>query len=583
MTFNKKIIAAFLTFVLVPIIVLGYISNQISTDILQKTISSQTVQTLKMLDRNMMASITEVNHFSDYIIASGDVQSFLTSSKEESIYDLYSKEQAIAGVMYANAEIHQFALYNTLEEKVYQSNNRVSQEENLFSQQLLQEMKKAKGEPVWQSPSAVLSHPFQQNTALFFTHGRVVNDIDTLDPLGYMVLLIRLDLFDQVFKQDSSAVSTELLINKEGEILYALDDQWIGKKLAVESLQQVQSGETGYLLEHWNGEKQLITYMPSQLNLAGDGDVWLVSLRPWALLSNDITYIRNTTLGLALLALLAAIFFNFFYLRKTAGFVQALQDSMKQVEKGDLSVRMKTYNLKELNRLSFRFNQMVQRLGKLIVQIKKEEEKSRTAEFKILQQQINPHFLYNTLESINALAAMSGQKEISKMTINLGRLLRISINGDYEVPVQREVSHVISYLEIQKIRFNDSFSYELDIDESLSQKRVLKLILQPLVENILIHAFEEDEDGLISISGKCVDGKGYFQVRDNGKGISEANLVKILQKREDFEEKGHGLRNVHERLQLYYGKSYGMIICSSEQGTIIQLSFPVNRGERANV
>lgn len=531
----------------------------------------------------MMSAIAEVNHFSDYIIASGDVQSFLTSSKEASIYDLYSKEQAIAGVMYANAEIHQFALYNTLEEKVYQSNNRVFQEETLFSQQLLQEMKKVKGEPVWQSPSSVVSHPFQQNTALFFTHGRVVNDINTLDPLGYMVLLIRLDLFYQVFKQDSSVVSTELLINKEGEILYALDDQWIGKKLAVESLQQVQSGETGYLLEPWNGETQLITYMPSQLNLAGEEAVWLVSLRPWALLSNDITYIRNTTLGLALLALLAAIFFNLFYLRKTAGFVQALQDSMKQVEKGNLSVRMKTYNLKELNHLSLRFNQMVERLGHLIIQIKKEEEKSRTAEFKILQQQINPHFLYNTLESINALAAMSGQKEISKMTINLGRLLRISINGDYEVPVQREVSHVVSYIEIQKIRFNDSFSYELDIDESLSQKRVLKLILQPLVENILIHAFEEQEGGLISISGKYADGKGYFQIKDNGKGISEANLEKILRKRADFEEKGHGLRSVHERLQLYYGKSYGMIICSSEQGTIIQLSFPVSRGERANV
>lgn len=584
MAFQKKMIIAFLVFVLVPIGVLGYISNQISTDVLQETISSQTVQTLKMLDQSMMAAVTEVNNFSDYMIASGDVQSFLTSSEKENFYELYTKQQAVAGVMYANAEIYQFALYNNLEENLYQSNSQVLQEESMFSQQLLLEMKKVRGEPVWQSPSTIASHPFQQKTPLVFTNGRVVNDIDTLEPLGYMVLLIQLDLFDQVFSQASSTVSTELLINKEGKILYALDDQWIGKKLTVESLQEVQSGETGYLLDQWNGERQLITYMPSQFKLLENEAVWLVSLKSWDLLSNDITYIRNTTLWSALLALLAAVFFNFFYLRRTARFVQTLQDNMKQVETGDLSVRMRTYNLRELNQLSFRFNQMVHRLSELIVQIKKEEEKSRIAQFKVLQQQINPHFLYNTLESINALAAMSGQKDISKMTINLGRLLRISINGSYEVFVQREINHVISYLEIQKIRFDNFFTYEIEVNEELNQKRVLKLILQPLVENILTHAFtEHQENGLISIHGKCIDGRGYFYIKDNGEGISEASLKKILQKRADFEEQGHGIRNVHERLQLFYGKSYGMMICSSEQGTIIRLSFPLNRGEEDNV
>lgn len=576
MAFQTKMIIAFLVFVLVPIGVLGYISNRISTDTLQETISGQTVQTLKMLDQSMMAAITEVNNFSDYMIASGDVQSFLTSSGKDNVYELYAKQQAVTGVMYANAEIYQFALYNKLEENLYQSNSQVLQEESMFSQQLLQEMKKVRGEPVWQSPSAITTHPYRQKTPLVFTNGRVVNDIDTLEPLGYMVLLIQLDLFDQLFSQASSTVSTELLINKEGKVLYALDDQWIGKKLTVESLQEVQSGETGYLLDQWNGERQLITYMPSEFKLLDNETVWLVSLKSWDLLSNDVTYIRNTTIWSVLLALLAAVFFNFFYLRRTARFVQTLQNNMKQVETGDLTVRMKTNNLRELNQLSFRFNQMVHRLSELIVQIKKEEEKSRTAQFKVLQQQINPHFLYNTLESINALAAMSGQKDISKMTINLGRLLRISINGGYEVLVGREINHVISYLEIQKIRFDNSFSYEIEVNEELNQKHVLKLILQPLVENILTHAFtDHQEDGLISIHGKCLDGRGYFYIKDNGEGISEASLKKILQKRADFEEQGHGIRNVHERLQLFYGKPYGMMICSSEKGTIIRVSFPL--------
>ncbi|MCP3763763.1 sensor histidine kinase [Domibacillus sp. A3M-37] len=579
MTFQRKMILAFLVFVLLPVVTLGYISNRISTDTLQKTISRQTVQTLNVLDRNMMEAVTEVNHFSDYVVSSGDIQSFLTSSKEESVFELYNKRQSITGMMYANAKIQQFALYSNTGDRLYQSNEQVTEEEPFFPHRLVQEMKQKKGSAVWLSPSTLSQHPFQQDTSLFLTQGRIINDINTLDPLGYMVLAIRLDLFDDVFASKMDTPSTELLINKEGEILYALDHQWIGKRLAVESLKQVQSGETGFLLDQWNGETHLITYMPSRFQLVGDNDVWIVALKPWDVLASDVVYIRNTTLFIGLLTLMAAVFFNLFYLRRVASFIQALNWNMKQVRSGDLSSRMNAYSLKELNGLSLGFNQMIQRIGELIKQIRREEEKNRQAEFKVLQQQINPHFLYNTLESINALAAMSGQKDISKMTINLGRLLRISINGSYEVLIHQEISHVISYLEIQKIRFNHLFTYEVDIENSLSNERVLKLILQPLVENVLAHAFDQQENGLISIRGTRTDTTGYLWVRDNGKGISANLLEKLHEKRGTSEQQGHGIRNVHERLNLYYGKEYGLMVCSSEQGTIIQIAFPLERGD----
>ncbi len=583
MTFQRKMIFAFLVFVLLPILTIGFVSNRISTKILQDTISGQTVQTLKVLDRNMMAAVTEVNHFSDYVVSSGEIQSFLKSKKEETIFELYSARQSIAGMLYANAGVQQFALYSNTGAQLYQSNNQSAEEGPFFPERLLQEMREKKGSAVWLSPAAVPQHPFQQHQSLFLTQGRIINDVNSLDPLGYILLSIRLDLFDNVFMSESELPSTELLINKDGKILYAVEHQLIGKKLAVNSLKQVQSGETGFLMDEWNGEKHLITYMPSRFQLSGDNEVWIVSLKPWHALSSEIVYIRNTTFLLGLLALLAAVFFNVFYLRRIAGFIQALNCNMKKVENGDLSARMHTYSLKELAGLSFSFNQMIHRIGELIQRIKKEEEKSRQAEFKVLQQQINPHFLYNTLESINALAAMSGQKDISKMTINLGRLLRISINGKYEVPVQREISHVVSYLEIQKVRFDHAFTYEVDIDDSLANEPVLKLILQPLVENILAHAFDQQENGLISIRGTQTRTTGFFWVRDNGTGIPADALRKLHKKREESEERGHGIRNVHERLNLYYGKKYGLMVCSSEEGTIIQLSFPLKRGDEQDV
>lgn len=574
MTFQRKIILAFLVFVLLPIFILGYMSYRLSTGTLQETISNQIVQTLNVLDRNLMEAVDEVNHFSDYVVSSGDVHTFLASQEEESLIDLYHKRQAIASMMYANAEVQQFILYNLDGERLYQSNDRLSWEETDW---MVQEIKQQKGASVWLSPTSIPEYPFQEQNERFLIQGRIINDVNTLDPLGYMVLAVRLELLDQVFATESETPSTEMLINKKGDILYALDHRWIGKRLDVDSLKKLHTGETGFFLEQWNEEKQLITYRPSTFQMAGEQEIWMVSIKPWDVLSNSIVYIRNITFLLSAIALLAAVCFNWMYLRKISSFIQALQRNMKLVEIGDLSARLGEYSLKELKNLSFRFNQMIHQIGELIKRIKKEEEKNREVEFKVLQQQINPHFLYNTLESINALAASSGQKDISKMTINLGRLLRISINGSFEVPVRQEVSHVISYLEIQKIRFEDLFSYEVEIDPDLESEPVLKLVLQPLVENILTHAFDQEENGRISIRGTKSQTTGYFFVRDNGQGITQDALEKLQKKRDEKEARGHGIRNVHDRLKLYYGEKYGLMVCSSQEGTIIRISFPLKK------
>ncbi|MEW9109038.1 MAG: sensor histidine kinase [Cytobacillus gottheilii] len=575
MTFQRKIIVFFLVFVLVPITILGYISYRISAVTLQETISNQTVQTLHVLDRNLMEAVEEVNHFSDYLISSGDLHSFLLSQNEESLIDLYHQRQAIVGVMHANAQIQQMNLYNKEGKLLYQSSDEFHWN---IPEVVLNEMKEKKGGTTWGNPANIQKSLFEKQEDDFLAQGRYIHDIDTLEPLGYMMVYMRLNLFDEVFTSESKIASAELLINKKGTILYAPDHELIGRRLDIDSLHQLHSGETGYLLDQWNKEKQLITYKPSSMTFAGEEDIWMVSLKPWNEISKGIVYIRVITFLLSGLALLMAFCFNWFYLRRIAGFIGSLQWSMKSVEKGVLETKMKDYPLRELNDLSTRFNSMVQRIKDLIYQIREEEEKNRQAEFKVLQQQINPHFLYNTLESINALAASSGQKKISKMTLNLGRLLRISINGSYEVTVQQEISHVVSYLEIQKIRFEHLFHYKVEIDPALQVEPVLKLILQPLVENILAHAFAQEENGLIAIRGTKTEKDGCFWIEDNGRGIPPRILEELHQKRAGQAKNGHGIRNVHERLKLYYGEKYGLMVCSSEQGTIIRISFPIKEG-----
>jgi two-component system, sensor histidine kinase YesM len=577
--FQQKMIIAFLLFILLPIIILGFVSYKISSTTLQQKISDQKVQTLKAVNRNVVASVSEVNAFSNYVISSGEIHSFLRTNDRTSIIDFYNKQQALAGIMHGNSQIDDFILYSKSGSATHLKNTQIPSfktfQASPFHHQIMQE----KGRPVWLTPSEI--HPFNQDKRFVLTQGRVVKDIDTLTDLGYLILDVKLDLFDNIFKDIQEDTAYGMFVSQEGTILYSLDRDLIGKPFDIHQFSKIDPQKTGYLIDDWNDEKSLITYMPSSFTTGSGSSSLLISIKPWKSISSDIKHIRNMTLLIVAFAMIIAGLFNVLFLKRISLFIQDLLKHMKLAEKGLLSQRMGNFKLKELGKISMGFNNMITRIQQLLKEVEIEQERKREAQFKVLQQQINPHFLYNTLESINALASLNGQKEISRMTINLGKLLRISINGGYEVKVNDEIRHVISYLEIQKIRFNNRFSYDVEVEEGLKNEPVLKLILQPLVENILIHAFDQDHTGIIKIRAAITNGRGQFWIEDNGKGISQKALLNLNgSETENSKRGGHGLRNVQERLGLYYGENYGLMICSDEgNGTTIKISFPI-KGEK---
>ncbi|KMY50979.1 cache domain-containing sensor histidine kinase [Peribacillus loiseleuriae] len=584
MTFQKKIIVAFLLFVILPIVILGFFSYRISSQTLQQKISNQTVQTLKALDRNLLTSISEMNTFSDYVISSGEIQSFLKSKKTTSIFEFYNKRQAIAGIMHGNTQLNDFILYQDNGDVVHMKNTSIPTFETFNSSSFYQLMMQERGRPVWLLPSENAS--LFQGDGLWLTQGRVVKEINSLNNIGYLILQIKIDLFDEIFDDIHEGQSDEMLLNEEGEILYSLNRDLIGSKLSVKQLSDIQTLDKGYLIDEWNNEKSLLTFMPSSFKTGSGSNLLLISVTPWEIIANDIVHIRNTTLLIVCMTVIIAILFNLLYLKRISLFIQALLIHMKQVEQGQLSNRMGKFKQKEFGQISNAFNSMIKRIQQLLIEVKNEQEQKRQAEFRVLQQQINPHFLYNTLESINALASLNGQKQISKMTINLGKLLRISINGDFEVKVKEELQHVISYLEIQKIRYDHRFSYEVEIEEELKHHLVLKLILQPLVENILNHAFSQNHAGIIKIRGSFTNGQGNLWIEDNGSGIEETVLWKLngwATEDNDKKRLGHGIRNVQERLRLYYGEEYGLMICSKEgKGTMMKITFPI-KGDKSDL
>ena len=211
---------------------------------------------------------------------------------------------------------------------------------------------------------------------------------------------------------------------------------------------------------------------------------------------------------------------------------------------------------------------MTKELRKLMLEQYRLGKNVKTAELRALQAQINPHFLYNTLDSIIWMAEGRKYEEVVLMTASLARLLRQSIcNEDEVVPLAREVEYAKGYLTIQKMRYKDKLEFEIDVEPSILNIPLIKLVLQPIIENAIYHGLKYKESkGLLQVKGFMKDGNAVLQVIDNGVGMDEETLSHIYDKHKvNYRSNGVGVYNVQQRLVLYYGKDYG-IIYHSEKG-----------------
>lgn len=261
--------------------------------------------------------------------------------------------------------------------------------------------------------------------------------------------------------------------------------------------------------------------------------------------------------------------------------VQSMRNLMFEVQKGNLDVRMEIVRGDELGDLGRSFNQMVQQIRTLMDNVKEDQVQLRKAELRTLQAQINPHFLYNTLDSINWLSREGRNEDIITLVDSLTTLFRTGISrGQDIIPLSEEISHIRSYLTIQKIRYEDQFEYELDIDDSALSCLTLKLILQPVVENALYHGIKMKKGkGLIAIRVRHVRSLIVLEVSDNGAGIRPERLKEVRRALESPEKEAeptvYGLKNVHDRLKIYYGEPFGLKLHSVEgEGTTVSLKLP---------
>lgn len=334
--------------------------------------------------------------------------------------------------------------------------------------------------------------------------------------------------------------------------------------------------EQGFYYQYYDNYSQLVH---TQIDI----DDW--QLKTWsektaARIVTKEFWVEMITIFLVLILLI--ILLSVIISKQVTKPIKEMQKVARQYSLGAFDAKVSVHGKDEIAELGNVLNNMSSQLLELISSVTEKERQSNYLELQTLIYQINPHFLYNTLDSINMLARKNDDIQVALMVTNLSRLFRLSLNrGRDVITVREEMMQVTYYLRIQKFRFEEQLDWNINFDDEILEYRMLKFIMQPLVENAIYHGIKsKNEYGKLTIRGYKDKNMLIFVIKDTGKGMDEDTLTKLYQrinekKRDEKENRGYGIWNVNQRIKLYYGEQYGLQIDSIvDKGTSIYIKIP---------
>lgn len=563
-TFFTRLIAYFLLISLVPIIFLSFYYYTSVSRTLRTNLTDQAEESISRTLDNYVECLEEYRH-NTYLLSNNPViqQALSSPGSAESnlIYqEIYSIMRgkiyaASAHIVSPNGKIrystHEFpSIYD------FRYNSNDSSILSILSENV--------------SSTLLLSERYvnNRNDVIMMNFVRTILD-DKNNLIGYAIIdlfaptlnaLCEENLFSDLVLIDTKTLKAKSLIHTEV----------FGDYSSFPALQTLQNTASYRTTDTDTGPNFIVAKgkIPgTDLELAG-----IVETSSYRIVLNNISI---TTSIIMFASILAALLLSFITSKHISKPISALVTAMKKVEGGKLDVKLKEYGKnEELRALQSGFNEMVSQIRELIELTKEEERQLREAERRALQAQINPHFLYNTLYTIKALAKLHGEEQILIISTKLGQLLRNAIDStDDVIPLGDSFNLVESYLVIQQIRFQDKLKASVHIGESIKGIPAPKLIIQPFVENAITHGLEPKLDNWrLQINGFKRNGYIYILIQDNGVGFNpDSNII------DSTDRKHIGLENVRKRLDLFYsGKAILTVTSKNKVGTVIRIQLPVS-------
>lgn len=393
--------------------------------------------------------------------------------------------------------------------------------------------------------------------------GKGIKDVENGQKIGYVVVDLYDDYFNDIFKYLKVYKNNNIFVlDRDGKIITdKINKNKTGFYFYEEYLSDILNNTNGKF--SCNIENKKYTAYFTTLS---DTGLKIVEIIPQKQLYKDKRVIIITFMLLLILFAILAVMASLVLSKNISKPINELANLMDKVEKGDRNVNFSINTNDEIAHMGNSFNNMLKEINRLIEEVYIKQYLLKEAEFKALKAQVNPHFLYNTLESINWMAKLDDLQGVSTMVTSLGKFLRYSISkkGDV-VTVEEELQQVNNYLTIQKIRYRDKFQVSIEVDQEVYKQNILRLLIQPLVENAITHGLEQKRGkGNLIIKGYLEKNIVYIDVIDDGIGVGNSNSSgeKI------------GLSNVDNRIKLHYGDEYGVELFSEEGVTISRINIP---------
>jgi two-component system sensor histidine kinase YesM len=424
-----------------------------------------------------------------------------------------------------------------------------------------------------------------QSVKYAFTVVRKVID-KSLKPLGMIAVDANISVIeDQMSELDKVTNGESVIIDELGNVVYDSDKQRMATNILNDPTVVLAAGTKGSFYFERNGLNRLYIYTTSP------NTNWKVMTSiPVSELTKDAVVIRNVTWIATIITIIVALFISTVFSFALTNPLRKMMRLMKNVQEGDFNVQFQVKYRDEVGQLGNQFNRMIVRIDHLIQDIYLMETKKKEAELHALQSQINPHFMYNTLESIRMAAELNDDQIAADMIAILGKLLRYSISDLHEeVTLEDEVLHMRNYVEMLNYRYPNRFQLETSISNDLWSYPIIKLVLQPIVENAIYHGMDDNKQVMrIEMSSERTAQGLWLRIKDDGLGMDEETLDRLNRSLAGAEEAvkrksgGIGLKNVNERIKLHYGNAYGLKVTSvRDLGTEVILQLPLELGRDA--
>lgn len=574
-TISGKFFSLNLLLTLLPMVILGYVVYHISIVKLGERGEEQVSSALQMGDHYIQRLYIDLKDIMNVITINSEIQRVLNDtniddySYKKNIRDVNS---VISAITQNKTYITSFVLYSSehdIPKQLYKRSNTylTIQKRN----QIFKKLKEADS-IVWWNNRTLTDFSFNSSSMVI---GRVLRNIENnYEPSGFILLEIeKSTFFEGLSFLSSSSDSNFFVIDSENQLVHYLKKDESSKIVQqtnlLKSVSENNPGEIGSTEvdgEHYIISSEWIENLPWKF-------VYLIQASKFY---SDASFIQTVTVGVLFIVFLIGCFFAYIFSKA----ITSPLNHLAKVIKGNKDSEEELQNFNpddEVGQIGVQFIKMLRENKKLNNQVIQAIVKRKEAEISALQAQINPHFLYNTLDSINWLALTQKQYQISEMISSLGNFFRLSLNkGKDTISIKNELDHVMAYIQVQKIRYRDKLEVLVEVDEEIYPYYIPKLLLQPVVENALYHGIQVNSDkGTIMITGKFFENGICFQLTDDGRGMKKEQVEKLNRSLngENLIQL-YGLKNVHNRLKLQFGSSYGVYI-SSEFGKYTTVSIKV--------